>query len=182
MKRKIKLIMSTVAFIVLTLALIYATYLICCKPISSHVALADYASVMTETTTSTTEETTISTTEETTTTTMTEPAVATEEYYTTNNNSSLCISMQMTYYSAGYGAFGSSGRTLVSGYSVACNSIPEGTIVHIYSPSTGIDGYFRVDDTGVGLGDSVIDIFYSSYDIVPSPFRQLGRVYCEVSY
>lgn len=86
---------------------------------------------------------------------------------------------EMTYYSGSYGCYGASGRTLINNYSVACNSIPLGTIVYIKSSDGSVDGYYRVDDTG-GMGDHVIDIFYSDYSNTPSSFRQLGRVSCEV--
>lgn len=86
---------------------------------------------------------------------------------------------EMTYYSGFYGCYGASGRTLINNYSVACNSIPLGTTVYIKSSDGSVDGYYRVDDTG-GMGDHVIDIFYSDYSNTPSSFRQLGRVSCEV--
>ena len=86
---------------------------------------------------------------------------------------------EMTYYSGSYGCYGASGRTLINNYSVACNSIPLGTTVYIKSSDGSVDGYYRVDDTG-GMGDHVIDIFYSDYSNTPSSFRQLGRVSCEV--
>ena len=86
---------------------------------------------------------------------------------------------EMTYYSGPYGCYGAAGRTLINNYSVACNSIPLGTIVYIQSSDGSVDGYYRVDDTG-GMGDHVIDIFYSDYSNTPSSFRQLGRVSCEV--
>lgn len=86
---------------------------------------------------------------------------------------------EMTYYSGSYGCYGASGRTLINNYSVACNSVPLGTILYIKSSCGTIDGYYRVDDRG-GMGDHVVDIFYSDYNNTPSPFRQLGRVSCEV--
>lgn len=86
---------------------------------------------------------------------------------------------EMTYYSGSYGCYGASGRTLINNYSVACNSIPLGTTVYIKSSDGSVDGYYRVDDTG-GMGDHVIDIFYSDYSNTPSSFRQSGRVSCEV--
>lgn len=86
---------------------------------------------------------------------------------------------EMTYYSGPYGCYGASGRTLVNNYSVACNSIPLGTIVYIKSSDSSVDGYYRVDDTGE-MGYHVIDIFYSDYSNTPSSFRQSGRISCEV--
>lgn len=86
---------------------------------------------------------------------------------------------EMTYYSGPYGCYGAAGRTLINDYSVACNSIPLGTIVYIQSSDGSVDGYYRVDDTG-GMGDNVIDIFYSDYSYTPYSFRQAGRVSCTV--
>lgn len=86
---------------------------------------------------------------------------------------------EMTYYSGPYGCYGAAGRTLINDYSVACNSIPLGTIVYIQSSDGSVDGYYRVDDTG-GMGDNVIDIFYSDYSNTPYSFRQAGRVSCTV--
>ena len=86
---------------------------------------------------------------------------------------------EMTYYSGPYGCYGPPGRTLINNYSVACNSIPLGTIVYIQSSDGSVDGYYRVDDTG-GMGNNVIDIFYSDYSYTPYSFRQAGRVSCTV--
>lgn len=86
---------------------------------------------------------------------------------------------EMTYYSGSWGCYGASGRTLINDYSVACNSIPLGTIVYITSSDGSVDGYYRVDDTGA-MGGNVIDIFYSDYSYVPQPFKTNGRVTCEV--
>lgn len=86
---------------------------------------------------------------------------------------------EMTYYSGPYGCYGAAGTTLINNYSVACNSIPLGTTVYIQSSDGSIDGYYRVDDTG-GMGNSVIDIFYSDYSYVPEPFATDGRVTCQV--
>ena len=86
---------------------------------------------------------------------------------------------EMTYYSGPYGCYGAAGRTLINDYSVACNSIPLGTIVYIQSSDGSVDGYYRVDDTG-GMGYNVIDIFYSDYSYTPYSFRQAGRVSCTV--
>ena len=86
---------------------------------------------------------------------------------------------EMTYYSGPYGCYGAAGRTLINNYSVACNSIPLGTIVYIQSSDGSVDGYYRVDDTG-GMGPTLIDIFYSDYSYTPYSFRQAGRVSCTV--
>lgn len=81
-------------------------------------------------------------------------------------------SFEGTWYEGGYGTYGYSGRTLVSGYSVASNYFPQGTIIHV--SGSGLDGTYRVDDTGT-MGSNVID-FYYAYGDVPSDFRKLGRV------
>jgi hypothetical protein len=86
---------------------------------------------------------------------------------------------QMTYYSGRSGCKGASGRTLLNDYSCACNSIPLGTIIHIESSDGSVNGDYRVDDRG-GMSDNVVDIFYNSYDNVPSSFRFNGRVSCTV--
>lgn len=85
---------------------------------------------------------------------------------------------EMTYYSGPSGCCGKAERILIDNYSVACNSIPLGTIIYIES-SYGVNGYYRVDDTG-GMGNNVIDIFYSDYSNTPSSFRRDGRVSCTV--
>lgn len=43
---------------------------------------------------------------------------------------------------------------------------------------SGLDGTYRVDDTG-GMSSNVID-FYYAYGCVPSGFRQAGRVNIQV--
>ena len=77
-------------------------------------------------------------------------------------------SFEGTWYEGGYGTYGYSGRTLVSGYSVASNYFPQGTIIHV--SGSGLDGTYRVDDTGA-MGSNVID-FYYAYGDVPSDFRK----------
>lgn len=148
----------------------------------------------TETTTTTTESTTVtdattiaSTTTTVTTTVIVEtdpptpPMPEEEAYEKETDNYTLTLSSvdQMTYYSGKTGCKGASGRQLLNDYSVACNSIPLGTIVHIESSDGSVCGDYRVDDTG-GMSNNVIDIFYSSYDNVPSSFRVNGRVSCTV--
>ena len=102
-----------------------------------------------------------------------------QEVSSSNNGNRNYTVSEMTYYSGSYGCYGASGRTLVNNYSVACNSIPLGTIVYIKSSDGSINGTYRVDDTGA-MGSHVIDIFYSNHSNVPSSFRNLGRVSCEV--
>jgi len=136
-----------------------------------------------------TDATTIASTTTTTTTTVIEtdpptPPMPEEEVYEeeiVNIDTTLTPTVvnQMTYYSGKTGCKGASGRQLLNDYSVACNSIPLGTIVHIESRDGSVCGDYRVDDTG-GMSNNVIDIFYSSYDNVPSSFRVNGRVSCTV--
>lgn len=136
-----------------------------------------------------TDATTIASTTTTVTTTVIEtdpptPPMPEEEVYEeeiVNRDTTLTPTVvnQMTYYSGKTGCKGASGRQLLNDYSVACNSIPLGTIVHIESSDGSVCGDYRVDDTG-GMSNNVIDIFYSSYDNVPSSFRRDGRVSCTV--
>lgn len=84
----------------------------------------------------------------------------------------------MTYYSAtalGHTTppCGASGRQLVEGYSVACDSLPFGTL--IYLDSDYISGTFRVDDCGTG-NNHTIDVYYWDTANVPYDFAQVGRV------
>lgn len=83
---------------------------------------------------------------------------------------------EMTYFT---GEYGYSGRKLEDNLSVACNIVPQGSILYIKSPYYGVEGYYRVDDIGY-LGNNTIDIYYSDYSLTPSLFRRDGRVYCEV--
>ena len=68
---------------------------------------------------------------------------------------------------------GASGNQLVEGYSVACDSLPFGTL--IYLDSDYISGTFRVDDCGTG-NMNTIDIYYWDNANVPYDFAQAGRV------
>lgn len=89
------------------------------------------------------------------------------------------MNFQGTWYEGSNTAYGYSGRTLVSGYSVASNYYPQGTILKI--TGAGLDGTYRVDDTG-GMSNNVVDFFYH-YGEVPAGFRRAGRVnitVCEV--
>lgn len=58
---------------------------------------------------------------------------------------------------------------LISGYSVASPDFPKGTILQIVGG--GLDGIYRVDDTGCPSG--VIDFFYN-YGEVPKHFEYAG--------
>lgn len=76
----------------------------------------------------------------------------------------------MGYTSPPYGA---SGNTLISGYSVASNYFPFGTLLYIESDY--MTGTFRVDDCG-GMASNVIDFYFWDNANVPYDFAQAGRV------
>lgn len=76
-----------------------------------------------------------------------------------------------TYYEGSYGTYGASGRTLISGYSVASSDYAQGTLLYI--SGGGLDGTYRVDDCGCASG--TIDFFYN-YGDTPYNF-QLSGVY-----
>lgn len=76
----------------------------------------------------------------------------------------------MGYTSPPYGA---SGNTLISGYSVASNYFPFGTLLYIESDY--MTGTFRVDDCG-GMASNVIDFYFWDNSEVPYNFYQMGRV------
>lgn len=80
------------------------------------------------------------------------------------------------YYEGSVGSYGYSGRDLISGYSVASPDFPQGTILYI--TGGGLDGQYRVDDTGCPSG--VIDFFFF-YGDVPSGFVYDGVYSIEVS-
>ena len=67
--------------------------------------------------------------------------------------------------------YGSSGRTLETGYSVASNYFPSGTLLYI--EGAGITGTYRVDDTG-GMSNNVIDFYYWDRAFVPQSFFGVG--------
>ena len=73
------------------------------------------------------------------------------------------------WYSGSVGSWGYSGRELISGYSVASPDFPQGTVLQI--TGGGLDGVYRVDDTGCPSG--VIDFFYN-YGDVPEHFEYNG--------
>ena len=83
-----------------------------------------------------------------------------------------------TYYAATsmgytYQPCGASGNQLIEGYSVACDSLPFGTL--IYLDSDYISGTFRVDDCGVGNYNTIDFYFYDNSEI-PVGFLNAGRV------
>lgn len=138
--------------------------------------------VTTELRTTTTETTTTSTSTETEAeiTTIVDVAIETE----TTCGGDICHTeplsgyWDMTYYSAtalGHATppCGASGNQLVEGYSVACDSLPFGTL--IYLDSDYISGTFRVDDCGTG-NNHTIDVYYWDNANVPYDFAQAGRV------
>ena len=80
------------------------------------------------------------------------------------------------WYSGSVGSWGYSGRELISGYSVASPDFPQGTVLQI--TGGGLDGVYRVDDTGCPSG--VIDFFYN-YGDVPEHFNYNGVYDIQVS-
>ena len=133
----------------------------------------------TELRTTTTETTTTSTSTETE-TEVTDVVIETE----TTCGGDICHTeplsgyWDMTYYSAtalGHTTppCGASGNQLIEGYSVACDSLPFGTL--IYLDSDYISGTFRVDDCGTG-NSHTIDVYYWDNANVPYDFAQAGRV------
>lgn len=80
------------------------------------------------------------------------------------------------WYSGSVGSWGYSGRELISGYSVASPDFPQGTVLQI--TGGGLDGFYRVDDTGCPSG--VIDFFYN-YGDVPEHFEYNGVYDIQVS-
>jgi len=120
-------------------------------------------------------------TEETYTETVAIPVTEEEIYYEeTQSDMTINYSInELTYYSGPSGCKGRWGRTLLNDYSIASNLLPDGTIVHIESEDGSINGDYRVDDTG-GMGNNVIDIFYTNYANVPYPFSRDGRISCTV--
>lgn len=138
------------------------------------------ATTESRTTTTTTETTTMSTSTETEVATISDVAIETE----TTCGGDICHTeplsgyWDMTYYSAtalGHTTppCGASGNQLIEGYSVACDSLPFGTL--IYLDSDYISGTFRVDDCGTG-NNHTIDIYYWDNANVPYDFAQAGRV------
>lgn len=73
--------------------------------------------------------------------------------------------------------YGSSGRTLETGYSVASNYFPSGTLLYI--EGAGVTGTYCVDDTG-GMSSNVIDFYYWDRAFVPQNFLMSGRINIEV--
>ena len=83
-----------------------------------------------------------------------------------------------TYYAATsmgytYQPCGASGNQLISGYSVASDYFPFGTLLYIESDY--MNGTFRVDDCGVGNYNTIDFYFYDNSEI-PVGFLNAGRV------
>lgn len=153
-----------------------------CTTTTTSVTTTTTTTATTESTTTTTEITTMSTSTETE-TEVTDVAIETDVVETTCGGD-ICHTeplsgyWDMTYYSAtslGHTTppCGASGNQLVEGYSVACDSLPFGTL--IYLESDYISGTFRVDDCGTG-NSHTIDVYYWDNANVPYDFAQAGRV------
>lgn len=179
-----------------TMAVVIGMTTVSCKtvPKANHIGTrSDVKCTTTTTTTTATTELRTTTTETTTTSTSTEtetevatiPDAAIEtDVVETTCGGDICHTepsrgyWDMTYYSAtalGHTTppCGASGNQLVEGYSVACDSLPFGTL--IYLDSDYISGTFRVDDCGTG-NNHTIDVYYWDNANVPYDFAQAGRV------
>ena len=156
-----------------------------CTTTTTSVTTTTTTTATTESRTTTTETTTTSTLTETETevTTIVDVAIETDVVETTCGGD-ICHTeplsgyWDMTYYSAtslGHTTppCGASGNQLIEGYSVACDSLPFGTL--IYLESDYIRGTFRVDDCGTGSMNT-IDVYYWDNANVPYDFAQAGRV------
>ena len=182
-----------------TMAVVIGMTTVSCKtvPKARHINTRSDAQCTTTTTSATTTTTTTATTgsrttttETTTTSTLTEtetevatiPDVAIETETTCGGD--ICCAQplsgywDMTYYSAAALGHttppcGASGSQLIEGYSVACDSLPFGTL--IYLDSDYVSGTFRVDDCGTGSMNT-IDVYYWDNANVPYDFAQAGRV------
>jgi hypothetical protein len=156
-----------------------------CTTSMTSVAITTTTTATTESRTTTTETTMTSTSTETEAeaTTISDVAIETGAVETTCGGD-ICHTeplsgyWDMTYYSAtalGHTTppCGASGNQLIEGYSVACDSLPFGTL--IYLDSDYISGTFRVDDCGTG-NNHTIDVYYWDNANVPYDFAQAGRV------
>lgn len=144
-----------------------------------------YTTTMTSTNTTTN---VVTTTTETTTTT--ELTTTTEDYIYTEeeiieeeipdenytSDGTHYGTFEATYYEGGVGTYGAAGTDLISGYSIASNIFPLGSLIRI--EGSGLDGIYRVDDRG-GMADNVLD-FYYQYGDTPSDFQFYGRMDVEV--
>lgn len=105
-----------------------------------------------------------------------EEYVEPEENNDENSGETYYGTFEATYYEGGVGTYGASGRDLISGYSIASNIFPQGSLIRI--EGSGLDGIYRVDDRG-GMPDNVLD-FYYQYGDTPSDFQFYGRMNVEV--
>lgn len=179
-----------------TMAVVIGMTTVSCKtvPKAKHINTRSDAQCTTTTTSVTTTTTTTATTESRTTTTETTTTSTSTETETevtdvvieteTTCGGDICHTQplngywDMTYYSAtalGHTTppCGASGNQLIEGYSVACDSLPFGTL--IYLDSDYVSGTFRVDDCGTGSMNT-IDVYYWDDANVPYDFAQDGRV------
>ena len=106
----------------------------------------------------------------------------TELAETTESPTNYAGTFEGTWYCAtdmGYTSppYGSSGRTLETGYSVASNYFEPGTLLYI--EGDGIAGTYRVDDTGI-MSNNVIDFYYWDRDYIPESFLIAGRINIQV--
>ena len=172
------------------MAVVIGMTTVSCKtvPKANHINTRSDAQCTTTTTTTTattelrttTTETTMTSTSTETETEVTDVAIETE----TTCGGDICYTEPLsgywdaTYYSAtalGHTTppCGASGNQLIEGYSVACDSLPFGTL--IYLNSDYISGTFRIDDCGTG-NNHTIDVYYWDNANVPYDFAQAGRV------
>lgn len=138
-------------------------------------------SVIGESTKQTTITSAITTTETTTTTIIiikeTEIETAETEYEDTEVSDTQ--DYNAVYYTAYSGAIGYSGCILTSGYSVASNVFPQGTLLYIYDDYGYIPaGTYCVQDTGSDyrLSSNYIDFYYDNDEDVPTLFYDIGVV------
>ena len=156
-----------------------------CTTTTTSVTTTTTTTATTESTTTITETTTMSTSTETETevTTISDVAIEAEVVETTCGGD-ICHTeplsgyWDMTYYSAtslGHTTppCGASGNQLIEGYSVACDSLPFGTLIYLESDYISVT--FRVEDCGTGSMNT-IDVYYWENANVPYDFAQAGRV------
>lgn len=72
-----------------------------------------------------------------------------------------------------YNPCGASGNVLIPDYSVACDSLPFGTIIQV--DSDYISGTYRVDDCGVGVPNT-LDFYFYDRSQIPDGFLNAGNI------
>lgn len=159
-----------------------------CIPVTSVVATTNTTTITTSFTETTTEETTtevayeIPVVEESSSSeeeefTYIEESESSDDIDNENNEAeNYQGTFEATYYEGGSGTYGASGRDLISGYSIASNIFPQGSLIRI--EGSGLDGIYRVDDRG-GMADNILD-FYYQYGDTPSDFQYCGRMNVQV--